>query len=186
MKRIITENTIKNHVTQILKSYQEELQSKLNKLSKYDELLKELEKDSLINVKGTREVLETYNSYVKYSIESYYDVNIHYNYLYIEDGKAKIKDVEYLIQALFEKVRFKYSKFIEDKNKIGIEDKSALYDNNSYWKYKVEDIIELLCRYYDLDIDINEIEVPTEVGVHPFNRFALKLQKNGKIYIIFK
>lgn len=186
MKRIITENTIRNHVTQILKVYQEELQGKLDKLSKYDELLKELEKDSLINIKGTRELLETYNSYVKYSIESYYDVYIHYNYLYIEDGKAKIKDIELLVQALFEKVEFKYTKFIEDTNKIGIENKSALYDNNSYWKYKVEDTIELLCRYYDLDIDVNEIEVPTEIGVHPFHKFALKLQKNGKIYIIFK
>lgn len=123
------------------------------------------------------------NLSIENAIQNNFDINVMYNVLYFKDNQVKVKDLSFLVNFIFEKVQKRYSKFIEVDNKVGIKDIKSMYCEGHYWEYKLEKYIKTICAYYDINIDTDDIQIPTKVGIYGFDSFMLELEKDGTFYV---
>lgn len=183
MKRIITKDTINDFLNKLIAGEKAKVELLIQNVDNGVPFKESLSSGNFVKITDKNLLVFKSNLSIENSIQNHFDINVMYNTLYFEDNQVKVKDLSFLVDSIFEKVQKRYSQFIELDNKVGIKDIKALYCEGDYWEYKLEKHIKTICTYYDINVNIDDIQIPTKVGIYGFDSFMLELKKDGTFYL---
>lgn len=183
MKRIITKDTINDFLNKLIAGEKAKVELLIQNVDNGVPFKESLSSGNFVKITDKSLLVFKSNLSIENSIQNHFDINVMYNTLYFEDNQVKVKDLSFLVDSIFEKVQKRYSQFIELDNKVGIKDIKALYCEGDYWEYKLEKHIKTICTYYDINVNIDDIQIPTKVGIYGFDSFMLELKKDGTFYL---
>lgn len=183
MKRIITKDTINDFLNKLIAGEKAKVELLIQNIDNGISFREPLSNGDFVKITDKSLLVFKSNLSIENIIQKHFDINVMYNTLYFEDNQMKVKDLSFLSKIIFEKVQKRYSQFIELDNKVGIKDIKALYCEGDYWEYKLEKHIKTICTYYDINVNIDDIQIPTKVGIYGFDSFMLELEKDGTFYL---
>ena len=183
MKRIITKDSITDFLNKLIAGEKAKVELLIQNVDNGIPFKDPLSSGDFVKITDKSLLVFKSNLSIENSIQNHFDINIMYNTFYFEDNQVKVKDLSFLSNIIFEKVQKRYSQFIEVDNKVGVKDIKALYCEGDYWEYKLEKHIKTICTYYDINVDIDDIQIPTKVGIYGFDSFMLELEKDGTFYL---
>ena len=185
--RKLTLQDVTSIVEKAIQQYKEELETKVQALEENKEVLQKLTQLRVVEVTSVKDLVIKANSGISWQVEKYFKISMKKAILGYSNGIITVdndKLTEY-VDAIFEEIENKYKyNFVETKKSICYQTYDALYNNENYWEFKVKEVLHTIAMYYDLDFGTLE-KVPSEVGTHEIGKYKIKLQKNGKIYVMF-